>query len=499
MADHYSNKLEALFLLDDDTTATEFVNSFESFIRKIEKFEGQTWSKDKKIQEFKKRIINDDYESESSGKSTSKDDESTEVRNEQQNLPERTDGEIVSGVATDARMGRERIPNPRYFGEDYINFQFLQHTFKTLNEASRAEYSEYALDDYPMSGKTTLVERFLTGVILTQMSARAGLVKHGRDVEKVLLKEFTQFKDMDVMEALDLDKLAPQQIKDALGMIGIIQEKRNHTPEAPELKYRGCADRRKERGKYSKEETASLTNSLDAFMITLMSDTMEGRDVAISNIVGAYLNARMKEFVAMKVIGREAELMCELNPAWKRHLRYDKRGRAVLYMRLKKALYGCLRSALLRYELYSSTLKDMGFKLNPYDQCVANKVINGSTCMICCYVDDNKISHKDPAIVTQVIETIKGKLGKMKVLRGKKHEFLGMKISLRGDGTVSIDMKDYVKKAIQEFLVDIVKNVATPANRFLFEVRDDIPVLDPERKEIFHSTVARLLYICKRC
>ena len=61
LADHYTNKLEALFL-DHDATATEFVNSFESFTRKIEKFEGQTWSEDKKIREFKRRIIRDDYE-----------------------------------------------------------------------------------------------------------------------------------------------------------------------------------------------------------------------------------------------------------------------------------------------------------------------------------------------------------------------------------------------------------------------------------------------------
>jgi Reverse transcriptase (RNA-dependent DNA polymerase). len=126
-------------------------------------------------------------------------------------------------------------------------------------------------------------------------------------------------------------------------------------------------------------------------------------------------------------------------------------------------------------------------------------VIDGSTCTICWYVDDNKISHKDPAVVTQVIEAIEEKFGKIKVSRGTNHEFLGMKITLRGEGTVSIDMKDYVKKAIDEFPVDIIKNAATLATRFLFDVQDNIPVLDTERKEIFHSTVALLLYICKQC
>lgn len=58
-----------------------------------------------------------------------------------------------------------------------------------------------------------------------------------QDAKKVLLKEFHQFKNMDVMEALDPDKLTPQKIKDALGMIGAIQEKCDHTPEVPNLKY----------------------------------------------------------------------------------------------------------------------------------------------------------------------------------------------------------------------------------------------------------------------
>ena len=100
--------------------------------------------------------------------------------------------------------------------------------------------------------------------------------------------------------------------------------------------------------------------------------------------------------------------------------------------------------------------------------------------------------------MTNVIETIKSTFGKMSVSRGKEHEFLGMKISLKENGTVTIDMKEYVKKAIEEFPEDIVKNALTPASRFLFEVREDAPRLDSSKAEIFHSTVDRQLYICKR-
>ena len=56
-----------------------------------------------------------------------------------------------------------------------------------------------------------------------------------------------------------------------------------------------------------------------------------------------------------------------------------KRGKRVkcLYVKVLRALYGCLESAFLWYQLYSETLKKLGFEINPYDRCVANKVIDG--------------------------------------------------------------------------------------------------------------------------
>jgi hypothetical protein len=153
-------------------------------------------------------------------------------------------------------------------------------------------------------------------------------------------------------------------------------------PENPNLRYRACANGSTQRGSFTWDEITSPTLSPDSNLLTLMTDGMEERDVAIANVVGAYLNAAMDDFVSMKVVGREAELMCKLNPEWRQHLRYDKKNRAVLYVVLKKALYGCIKSALLWYNLYCDTLEGLGFMVNPYDQCVANATINGSTCTI---------------------------------------------------------------------------------------------------------------------
>ena len=79
----------------------------------------------------------------------------------------------------------------------------------------------------------------------------------------------------------------------------------------------------------------------------------------------------------------------------------------MLYVRLSKALYGLLQSALLFYRKLRSELEDHGFTVNPYDPCVANKMINGEQMTVTWHVDDLKISHMDSNEVTKCIEHFK--------------------------------------------------------------------------------------------
>ena len=154
----------------------------------------------------------------------------------------------------------------------------------------------------------------------------------------------------------------------------------------------------------------------------------------------------------MKLRGVFVDIMCEVNPDFREHVIYenDKKNRPVkcLYVRVLRALYGCIESALLWYELYSLTLTKMGFKINPYDRCVANKIINGHQCTIVFYVNDNKISHRDPAVVTSVLNAISEQFGNLSISRGTKHDFLGMNIEFK-ERMVFIEMEGQVKEAIE--------------------------------------------------
>jgi hypothetical protein len=72
-------------------------------------------------------------------------------------------------------------------------------------------------------------------------------------------------------------------------------------------------------------------------------------------------------------------------------------------------------------------------------------------------VDDIKISHMDPEVVTEIIQKIEERFGKMTVTRGKTHVFLGMDINYNADGMASIKMKEYLKEAIADFGEDTGK------------------------------------------
>ena len=90
----------------------------------------------------------------------------------------------------------------------------------------------------------------------------------------------------------------------------------------------------------------------------------------------------MDDYILVKFTGRAVEALCNISGEYRQHVTLEN-GKQVLYLRFKKALYGCIQSAILWYDTFKGCLIDMGFKLNKYDPCVTNKVVNGKQCTIC--------------------------------------------------------------------------------------------------------------------
>ena len=100
--------------------------------------------------------------------------------------------------------------------------------------------------------------------------------------------------------------------------------------------------------------------------------------------------------------GRLAEMMVQVAPnLYRKYISVDRKGTAMLYIKMQKAIYGLLRSALLFYRKLVIDLEGNGFVLNPYDPCITNKEVNRSQMTVCWHANNLKSSHIDLKVNTE--------------------------------------------------------------------------------------------------
>ena len=145
---------------------------------------------------------------------------------------------------------------------------------------------------------------------------------------------------------------------------------------------------------YNKSNGSSPTVNIDSVFLTGVRDAHERRAVAILDIQNAFLHAENNEYVLMFLCGELAELLVKVDPSlYRNYVITSKQGVPMLYVKLTKALCGILRSAMLFYNNIRGHLEGKSLKVNPYEPCVANKLVNGSQINVCWHVGDLKISH----------------------------------------------------------------------------------------------------------
>eukprot|EP00957_Ditylum_brightwellii_P200639 15295516-Ditylum_brightwellii.AAC.1 len=235
-----------------------------------------------------------------------------------------------------------------------------------------------------------------------------------------MTKELQQIHDFGTYVPQEATLLSSAERMKALLVLMFIVEKRNG-----DIKSRKCAVGSKQQTfpGYVKSKWASPMVSTDGVIITSTIEAHQGQDIAIVDLPNAFLNAPNNEQTLMLLKGKLAELMVQINT--KLYLKYittSSKGEPMLYVRTLKALYGLLQSALLFYCKMLSELEDYGFKVNPYDPCIANKMINGKQMTVTWHIDDLKISHMESNDVTKCIEYFKTIYGnRMTVHHGKVH------------------------------------------------------------------------------
>ena len=144
------------------------------------------------------------------------------------------------------------------------------------------------------------MRRIATDVCFTQMSARKGIEKHGKVAIAAMIKEYKQLNELAVPGAVHPNAIDDGEKRKALRAINLIKEKRRG-----KIKGRTVADGSQQRKYVSRDETTSLTISLQALFATFIVDVQEGRKAQTFDVPGAYLHAEIPkdEKIYMKFEG----------------------------------------------------------------------------------------------------------------------------------------------------------------------------------------------------
>ena len=223
------------------------------------------------------------------------------------------------------------------------------------------------------------------------------------------------------------------------------------------------------------------------------------------DVPNAYIQAAIptpksgEDRITMKLTGILVYWLLELEPdTYKKYVVIEK-GVRTLYLIVSKAIYGMLIASVLWYKKFRADLLELGFQFNDYDPCVANRMVRGNQQTIRFYVDDVLSSHIDPKVNDRFLcemNDLYGSLKKCTSTRGKTHNFLGMMLTFRSDGCLQVSMKDHIDDLLKSY--PGAKGVAsTPVSKSLFSIDDKSKFLNKEEKELFHSCVAKALFIAK--
>jgi hypothetical protein len=325
------------------------------------------------------------------------------------------------------------------------------------------------------------------------LSVNAGLKRWGDRAREALMDELKLFLKENVFETLN----EPNSIqkKSALRLHCFIIEKRDG-----KIKARAVADGRTQE-RYMEEETYSPTVRLESIMLSTLIDAYEKRHVRTVDIKGAFLKAKVPDDLEL-IVKMEGDLAILMNQLCE-EIEIDQHG--TMYLKCIKALYGHVEAARLFYnDLHESLTVKMGFTKNGYDPCVYNKETDEGMVTIRIHVDDLKISSKSERELLKVIDNLKEIYQEITVHEGTSHDYLGMIMTHDLDKQcVTINMENYILACIEGFEEEVsderLRSANTLASNYLFKTRQDNGVkLTREKAKLFHSTVAKLLFVAKR-
>ena len=173
----------------------------------------------------------------------------------------------------------------------------------------------------------------------------------------------------------------------------------------------------------------------------------------------------------------------------------------MIYVKLTKYLYGTLQEDSTFWKYLTGVLKGWIFKLNMYNEFVANVEIDGHQCTILWHANDTKISHIDTKVADGINKKLKKSYDKEELLiltQKRVHEHLKTTIYFSKEDKVVTRNDNYVSDILEDYRNDMDGESSSLLSEQLFVVNEMTYILSEGDGNHFHTRTETILLLPKR-
>jgi hypothetical protein len=117
-------------------------------------------------------------------------------------------------------------------------------------------------------------------------------------------------------------------------------------------------------------------------LLSCIIDAEEGRDVMTVDIPNVFIQTRVedeKDQCVVQMCGVLIDILESIAPEhYTPYVTRDKNIVKSIILICLNAIYSAMIASLLYYRKFTNSIRTIGFETNPYDPCVANRLVNGS-------------------------------------------------------------------------------------------------------------------------
>lgn len=391
---------------------------------------------------------------------------------------------------------RDRKPNPRFIGPDWVNNVSLFQSYTPLlsKEAQFMMNLDWSDIDQP-------VEPQYNTILMTTDSINQELISQNpmafqaklKTADSPSLRDILRMTDLDEQnkwfEAMDseiqallkkgtfkpvLRSVATSQNKEIVGTTWVFKRKRK--PDGTIIKYKARlvvrGDQQTQVGNTVDETYAPVVSwSTIRLMLTLsVTHKMVTTQIDFRN---AFVQSSLPSPIYVELPGGGYSN----NPKYFGHI-----------LEVYKSLYGDVRAPKLWYNHLRAALEKEGFVVDPLDACLFTK----HGCIFVVYVDDAILMAKDQRTIDEVLQNLEHQ-GLDIERMGTLTDYLGVHLSKDStNGDLILSQPDLTKRLIEVLGLSNAKSVSTPATGPLYRSLDHEPMSDNFN---YRSAVGMAMYL----